>query len=292
MSDGFIPALQSLGYTQREAAFLYLVTVHSGYFVRRQFDYFIDRNKGAIVSNFLAKAQVAGHIEVIEYARGWRVYHLRSRTVYRLANLPESGNRQRKGDAAIRSSLITLDYVLENYETEHFLVGMEEKINFLRLHRGCPMSFYQDANRELSSVLKSSVISLEDRYCPATSLVHILFVDEGLLSMSKFQRVLVEMEPVLCHLGNFELIYGSNSERNFEQAGREFDRRFARHRQQPGPTYGQDLFRHRPAPVPNRVPFTGQCVTIFFKYAYPPLRRKYAQSSTVGSITETTTCFE
>ena len=131
MSDSFIPALQSLGYTQREAAFLYLVAVHSGHFLRRQFDYFIDRNKGAIVTNFLAKAQAAGHIEVIEYARGWRVYHLFSRTVYRLANLPESGNRRRKGDAAIRSSLITLDYVLENHETEYFLTTPEEKINFL-----------------------------------------------------------------------------------------------------------------------------------------------------------------
>lgn len=70
MSDDFIPVIESLGYTRREAAFLYLVAVHSGYFVRRQFDYFIDRNKGAIVRNFLAKGQAAGHIEVIEYAPG------------------------------------------------------------------------------------------------------------------------------------------------------------------------------------------------------------------------------
>ena len=117
----FHPSLQSLGYTHREAAFLYLVTIHSGYFLRRQFDYFIRRGKGAIVANFLAKAQAARHIEVIEYVRGWRVYHLLSRTIYRLANLPESGNRHRKGDASIRASLITLDCVLENHETEYFL---------------------------------------------------------------------------------------------------------------------------------------------------------------------------
>ena len=41
-----ILALESFGYTEREAAFLYLVAVHSGYFLRRQFDYFIDRRNG------------------------------------------------------------------------------------------------------------------------------------------------------------------------------------------------------------------------------------------------------
>jgi hypothetical protein len=32
-----IPELQKLGYTEREAAFLYLVGIHSGYFLRRQY---------------------------------------------------------------------------------------------------------------------------------------------------------------------------------------------------------------------------------------------------------------
>ena len=44
--------------------FLYLVAVHSGYFLRRQFDYFIDRNKGAMVMRFLEKARRAGHVEI------------------------------------------------------------------------------------------------------------------------------------------------------------------------------------------------------------------------------------
>lgn len=289
MSESFIPTLQSLGYTHREAAFLYLATIHSGHFLRRQFDYFIRRGKGAIVTNFLAKAQTARHIEAIEYARGWRVYHLFSRTLYGLANLSESGNRQRKGDAAIRASLITLDYVLENHETEYFLTTPQEKIDFFRQHRHCPSSFYREANGELSPVLKSSPISLQSRHDPATSLVRILFVDEGLLSMTKFERVLVELEPLLCHLGDFELIYGSNSDHNFVQADREFHRRFSHHRHESGPSYGRDLFGHRPAPVPDHVPFSGEFVTILFRYAYPPTRRKEAQSSRVGSISETTT---
>jgi hypothetical protein len=46
---------------------IFLVAVHSGCFLRRQFDYFIDRNKGAIAQRFLEKARLAGNIEVIDY---------------------------------------------------------------------------------------------------------------------------------------------------------------------------------------------------------------------------------
>src|SRR5260370_15793739 len=93
-----IVAIESLGYTEREAAFLYLVAVHSGYFLRRQFDYFIDRNKGAIVIRFLEKARIAGHIEFLDYNQGWHVYHLFSRTIYRqLADL-ESHTQHRNAN--------------------------------------------------------------------------------------------------------------------------------------------------------------------------------------------------
>ena len=36
-----IPLLENAGYTEQEAAFLYLVAVHSGYFLRRQFCRFV-----------------------------------------------------------------------------------------------------------------------------------------------------------------------------------------------------------------------------------------------------------
>ena len=44
-----ISELQKLGYTEREAAFLYLVGIHSGYFLRRQYLAFIEREDEAMV---------------------------------------------------------------------------------------------------------------------------------------------------------------------------------------------------------------------------------------------------
>jgi hypothetical protein len=278
-----IAAIQELGYTQREASFLYLVGAHSGYFLRRQFDYFISRRKGAIARNFLAKAQAAGYVEVIEYARGWRVYHLLSRSIYRLLRMPESQNRHRKADASIRSRLITLDYVLENRDDEHYLIGPEEKVNFLRTQRRINPSLYRDAGGGLLPVLRSTLVALEHRERPATSLVRFLFVDEGLLTLAKFIRVLEELEPLLCAIGNFELIYGSNSDLNFKEAGHEFWRRFGRHSRESEAPYTRDLFGSRAQPVQPRVPFAGIMTTIFFQYAYPPLSRKDFRGSRQSS---------
>jgi hypothetical protein len=127
-----ILGLMSLGYTEREAAFLYLVAVHSGYFVRRQFDYFTDRNKGALVMRYLTKARHAGHLEVLDYQQGWHVYHVSARAIYRLLGDPESQNRRRKGDAQVRARLIALDYVLEN-DTDHYLESESERVRFFTL---------------------------------------------------------------------------------------------------------------------------------------------------------------
>ena len=142
MTIDSIVAIRQFGYTQREASFLYLAGAHSSYFLRRQFDYFITRRKGAIARNFLAKAQLLGHIEVIEYARGWQVYHLLSPSIYRLLQMPESQNRHRKADASIRSRLITLDYALENHNDEHYLIGPEEKMNFFGRQRRIDSMLY------------------------------------------------------------------------------------------------------------------------------------------------------
>ena len=126
MSADPILALTSLGYTEREAAFLYLVAVHSGYFVRRQFDYFTDRNKGALVMRLLTKARDAGHLGVLDYKQGWHVYHVCARAIYRLLGDPESQKRRRKGDAQVRAHIIALDYVLEN-DSEHYLESEAER---------------------------------------------------------------------------------------------------------------------------------------------------------------------
>ena len=92
-----IVALESLGYTKREAAFLYLGAVHSGYFLRRQFDYFIDRNKGSIAMRFLEKARIAGHIQLLDTTHRRQVCHLFLPTLLLRFPYPSLQRNERQG---------------------------------------------------------------------------------------------------------------------------------------------------------------------------------------------------
>jgi hypothetical protein len=82
-----IPVLQSVGYTEREAVFLYLAALHSGYFLRRQYVRFIERGRGALAEQFLRRAFALGHIQSIACGQARFVYHLISVEVYAAAGL-------------------------------------------------------------------------------------------------------------------------------------------------------------------------------------------------------------
>jgi hypothetical protein len=275
MTVDLVAALESLGYTKREAAFLYLVAAHSGYFLRRQFDYFIDRHKGFLAHRFLEKAHAAGHIETIDYGQGFHIYHLFAKPIYRLLGNGDSQNRRRKGDGMIRTRLMALDYVLEN-DTEHYLVSEEERLHFFTEVRGIRSEDLRDG-LAFSSTFPIGVV---DRMQPATSLVRFAFVDEGLLSTRKFCRFLSDMAPLLHELGTFELIYVACSNYNFPAAEYEFRCRF-----QPlvAPQQRALLPEFERASPPRRTPRHAQFATLLFHYSYPPIQRSETRGSVHGS---------
>lgn len=275
MTDDLISALHSLGYTEREAAFLYLVAAHSGYFLRRQFSYFIDRAKGFIAHRFLEKARVAGHIEIIDCGRGFYIYHVFSKPIYRLLGNADSQNRRRKGDGSIRARLMALDYVLENDE-DHYLASDGERLEF-----------FTEARRIRTEVLRgwqpfsgTFPVSVADRTQPATSIVRFAFIDEGLQSTRRFSRFLTNMAPLFDALGTFELVYTACSDYNFHAAAREFRRRF-----QPlvAPEQRVLLPEMERGSNRRRVPRDAQFTTLLFHHSYPSIQRNEPRGSAHGS---------
>lgn len=279
MTDDPILALRSLGYTEREAAFVYLVAVHSGYFLRRQFDYFTDRNKGALVMRFLGKARTAGHIESLDYPQGWHVYHLCSRSIYRLLGDRESQLRRRKGDAQVRGRLMALDYVLEN-DSEHYLESEQERIRFFTNVRRVPPGLLMGDNRHLLALLACFPVSLADRTRPALSTVRFTFIDEGLTTTAKFRRFLACADPLLRAVGHFELVYVSGSDFNFAAAKHAFWSCFST-----PPNRSLRLFEDETRLVapPPRVRFQSRFTTVLLEASYPRMRRSEARGSTEGS---------
>jgi hypothetical protein len=281
-----IIALQSLGYTRREASFLYLVAVHSGYFLRRQFDYFIDRHRGGIFSRFLEKVRVNGHVQLLDSRHGRQVYHLFHKPIYRLTGDANSQNRRVKGDADVRTRLMKLDYVLEN-DQDHYLPSDEEKLHFFTDRRDIESGIFTTTDGALCPELHFMLISLADRTRPSTSLLRCAFVDEGLLTTAKFRRVLRGIAPLLVSLGQFELIYVATSDHNFEEAASIFWQQFSRGPQKQQPLLQQDWRIVPASPVKNSERFDPKFVTLLLRFHYPPLARNElrcsAPCSAVGS---------
>ena len=92
-----ISSLEAIGYLEREASFLYLVAVHSGYFLRRQYSRFAGRDGGTLIARFLRKADRHHHIKVIECGQGWHIYHLASQSLYAAIERPDSQKPPHQG---------------------------------------------------------------------------------------------------------------------------------------------------------------------------------------------------
>jgi hypothetical protein len=221
-----IPVLQSAGYTEREAAFLYLAALHSGYFLRRQYLRFIERGRGALAAQFLRRAFTLGHIQSIACGQARFVYHLTSVEVYGAAGLGASHHRRLKSDATIKSRLMVLDFVLdhlgeslldtESAKVSHFTetLGLSESI----LPRSRGVAFAEEF---------PAIINKEGG-------LSFSYIDEGTLSASGFEHFFDRYVPLFRALPGFTLLYLSDSARNFERARNLFVSKLADER--PGTT--------------------------------------------------------
>ncbi len=217
MSYDGIDHLTGCGYSEREAAFLYIVAVHSGYFLRRQFNRFVSRERGAIATYFLRRATELNHITELPCAEGRRIYHLSDRQVYRLVGLDSSQGRRIKSPGEILRRLMTLDYVLRHLDGERFIETQEAKRQLFTQLRVRP-----EAIQDAESFRHLVPLSLVEG--PESSAVHLAFLDEGQRSSSLFVRFLSTHAQLLRSLPVAEIIYVSTVTTQFMQARRLFER--------------------------------------------------------------------
>jgi hypothetical protein len=212
-----IPVLESVGYTEREAAFLYLVALHSGYFLRRQYGRFIQRERGAIAAQLLRKALAFGHLQSIACGQARFVYHLTSREMYSAIGLAASQHRRLKGDARIKSRLMVLDFVLDHLG-DSILDSSEAKLGFFTQNFGLsdPLLPHAPGGGTPRFPEEFPIVIGEQQS------IHFTFIDEGGLSTSGFESFLSRYRAVFAALSGFELLYLADSDHNFERAAKVF----------------------------------------------------------------------
>jgi hypothetical protein len=132
----FLTAIQDLGYT--EAAFLYLVATHSGYFTRQQFLTFSAKAKGWCVHRLTSKTLAHRHARVAEYGKLTYVFNLYSRRIYGRMDKDNLRNRKQQSQELILVRLLILDFALANPEYR-YLETEADKLAYFHGTLGLPL---------------------------------------------------------------------------------------------------------------------------------------------------------
>ncbi len=126
-----VARLESFGYPPRQAAFLRLVLLFGGYFVRRQFTTFLSRGDGGLTTEFVRALVARNHATCATFRGKTQVVHVFAKRLYAALGEPDNRNRRPVEPATILRKLLTLDVVLA-HRREHFLATTREKIAYFR----------------------------------------------------------------------------------------------------------------------------------------------------------------
>src|SRR3954465_645202 len=121
--------LQDLGYTEREAQFIELAALHSGYFVRRQFNAFLGQPRGRAAADLIEKLVHRHHVTCEVFFGHAHVYHLSAKPLYTLLGEPDNRHRRHRSPFGIKTKLMTLDYVLAHREAR-FLATEDARVAY------------------------------------------------------------------------------------------------------------------------------------------------------------------
>jgi hypothetical protein len=224
-----IENLRSLGYTQDEARFLYLVAVHSGYFSARQYLTFAGAKSGERSMSFTQKVLGKGHAAARMLLRNGRVYHLYSRMVYRAIGKEHLRNRREHSVEHMRTRLAILDFVLGHLDYR-YLETEDEKVAYFCKDLGIarfqlPVKHYAGAIRERTTdryfVDKFPMFFSADS--SSSPVVTFSFVDPGLMSLASFDTHLFAYGSLFSALPQVQLVYIATRPAHFEAARELFE---------------------------------------------------------------------
>lgn len=223
--DPGIAAIQGLGYTTDQARFLYLVAIHSGYFVPRQFLTFTGGKWGSLTQAFVGKLESRGHATWREYHRIGGVYHLFSKTLYRFLDKQNLAPPRRHSVEVIRMRLLLLDFILENSGFAYFETEPEKTAYFcdsLGIPKTVlPAKTYEDAlGREptLRYFVDRFPMYLDHTVPGGPPVISFSYLDAGLANVTRFAKHLKAYLPLFRRLERFSVLYIANSAVHFLRA--------------------------------------------------------------------------
>jgi hypothetical protein len=205
--------LSSLGYTERESAFIAITGLQSGYFLRRQFNTFIGRECGALGQHFIDRSLRLGHVKMMT---GWGnrvLYHFCARAVY--AQLGEADNRNRREHRpdTIRRRLMILDYVIARPAEAWLLTDKARSNAFARFGALEPVAPAVAGRKRAQCLDDRQPVSIDASGTPTFA-----FVDAGLRGFSEWERFLKSHRHLLGQIDQAETVFASCDPTRFQLA--------------------------------------------------------------------------
>jgi hypothetical protein len=222
-----VHGLMRLGYTQRESRFLCLAALHGGYFLRRQYCQFIEREAGGTSAAFIEKLVSKGHGTLVVGCGHTNVYHLGSRAFYGALGQGDNRNRRARPPISIKNKLMALDFVL-NHPACQFLATEQDKVQYfeaLGIEAALlPAKLFRSPNGR-----DAALRYFPDKYpvfiraeSPGSPPVSFCFVDEGVITTGRFESYLKQYGRLFARLPRFALIYVATWETEFAMAEKAF----------------------------------------------------------------------
>jgi hypothetical protein len=217
-----IGAIERFGYTTPEAAFLRLVALHGGYFLRRQILKFED-------SDFIEKLTDRKHASLEIHRDDRQLYRLHFKPIYAAIGQAKIRNRRDQQPATIRVRLMALDFVLAHPECE-FLTTEEEKLAYLvhtqRINPDVvPARSFCIKGRHLIRRFADEFpmfLSEDQPYC-----VSFCYIDDRAFSLAAFRSYLVRYRPLFQALDAGVSLYFVTQQQSRFEAARKMFRRFS-----------------------------------------------------------------
>lgn len=224
-----LQAIQRFGYTEREAAFLRVAALHSGNFTLSQYCRFSGRAMGGTAATLAQKALAKGHAKISTYCNNAKVYHLCSRPFYAAIGQADNRNRREHQPFTIKNRLLGLDFVL-SHPNHRFLATEQDKVNYFRSlgiePSALPTKVYRDGMRSGATkryfVDKYPIFLRAQPGSLASTVAAFCFVDEGIVTLSRFETYLKQYRLLFEALPGFELVYVAETNVLFPWAERLF----------------------------------------------------------------------
>jgi hypothetical protein len=249
--------VKSLGYSDREATFVTLAALHSGYFLRRQYAAFAGKSWGWADDALTSKVLANRHARELA-TRCWRtVYSFQSKSLFEALGEVDNRNRRLHEPQTIKARLMALDYVISHpdvtwFPTERERISLfEDQLKIEREH--LPVWRYGSKTTD-AATLRWFVDKPPIYVAGSEARVHFCFADPGFHTADSFASFLRNYRPLFGRLEGFKVIYIAEASHPAERARRIFTTFFSPVKTMPEDplvgdllTYFKDRFEHESA---------------------------------------------